>query len=339
MNLKQNIKVKFVSKKSQGAAELSNLKRFLPNNDPCLHNCEFLFSDEHDYDWLVVYDDFNYDIDCYCHKNNTLLITTEPSSIKVYESLYLKQFGHVLTGQENWAIKHSNKIYSQPALLWFYNDLMTYNEIEQSTPLSKEKLISTVCSSKKSHFTMHTKRYNFTKYMAQNLSELEWYGHGVKAIESNSEILDKFKYHITIENHQADHWWTEKIADAFLGCTLPFYFGPKNIFDYFPKYSLIPIDINDPKSSLKKITHAIETDQFEKRKEEILKARNLVLKKYNLFSTISKIIEERHHYTNRLDTPWEIHTRHNLRKIPHNRFSCIQDKVFGKLKSLIYSKL
>ena len=91
-----------------------------PGKIPVWGSCRFVFGNEQDYDWVVVYDDFNGEIRLNCQKNNTLLVTTEPSSIKTYESIYTRQFGHVLTGQEDWALKHHGKIYSQPALFWFY---------------------------------------------------------------------------------------------------------------------------------------------------------------------------------------------------------------------------
>ena len=77
-----------------------------PNNTAIWGECRFVFGNEQNYDWLVVYDDFKGKIKLNCPRNNTLLVTTEPSSVKTYESVYTRQFGHVLTGQENWALKH-----------------------------------------------------------------------------------------------------------------------------------------------------------------------------------------------------------------------------------------
>ena len=52
------------------------------------------------------------------------------------------------------------------------------------------------------------------------MPELNHFGKGFNQIKDKSEGLKFYKYHITIENHLANHWWTEKLSDAFLGCTL-----------------------------------------------------------------------------------------------------------------------
>ena len=94
------------------------------------NNCHFLFDpNERDYDWLVVYNDLPASQQerfserqevLACHPNNTLLVTREPASSKTYGRGFTAQFGHVLTSQEPWALPHPHRIYSQPALHWFY---------------------------------------------------------------------------------------------------------------------------------------------------------------------------------------------------------------------------
>ncbi len=82
--------------------------RQFPQQQPVWGNCEFVFDPEaNDYDWLIVYNDVPDDIieeRLACHKNHTLLVTTEPATIKSYGLSYPRQFGHVLTSQPEWAL-------------------------------------------------------------------------------------------------------------------------------------------------------------------------------------------------------------------------------------------
>ena len=120
------ITVKLIS----NAVRPSEWLRYFPKGEPVWENCRFTFDrDARDYDWLVVYDDIppSTGNDKYhafeqlnCPQTQTLLVTTEPSSIKSYGKAFTAQFGYVLTSQEPWALPHPNRIYTQPGLRWFY---------------------------------------------------------------------------------------------------------------------------------------------------------------------------------------------------------------------------
>ena len=328
------ILVKFITKNSKENKLEKHFLNLIPNENLGLCKCRFTFNNnEEHYDWLVVYDEFKGKTYVNCHKNNTILITTEPSSIKIYEREYLEQFKYVLTGQEDWALKHPGKIYSQPSLRWFYNPNLKFSEIYNLELPDKRKSLSTVCSSKQNNHTKHKARYKFIKSMQAAFPEMDWYGHGVNEIKNKAHALDVYKYHIVIENHNCLHWWTEKLADAYLGYTLPFYCGAPNLNEYFPKESFIKIDINNPREAIGIIEKAIESNQFEKRLPHIIEARKRVLEEYNLFISISNIINLKHYQSLKPSDPWIIESRHNIRNKLHNLLSCISQKIRGKLKN------
>ncbi len=268
---------------------------------PVWESCEFIL-DPHaeDYDWLVVYNDLPPDISemlLPCPQDNTILVTTEPSTIKAYGNAFSAQFGHVLTSQPAWALPHRNRIFSQPALQWFYGmgprRLVCYDELVANPPLEKTREIATVCSTKQQKHTLHHRRYHFTQKIKEKIPELDIFGHGVRPMDDKAEALDPYKYHIAIENYIGLHHWTEKLSDAFLGATLPFYCGCPNAAEYFPEESFIPIDIHDVDASTEIILKAIRDQEYEKRLPYILEARWRVLEDYNIFAVLSKIIEER----------------------------------------------
>ena len=296
MTDKKPIKVKFVGDERS--------PRQFPHGEKKWGNCVFTFDlEEKEYDWIVVYNDFrsadNKGMEkLSCPPQNSLLITSEPSNITCYDSNYTNQFGYILTSQEKWALDHPHRIFSQPALVWFYGlgyngKHLDYDHIKANVPLNKTKTIATVCSYRKQKHTLHNRRFKFTQELKKLLPELDIYGHGVQEINDKAQALDDYKYFISIENFRGEHHWTEKLPDPFLGAALQFYYGAPNADEYFPKESFIPIDIFDVQKSVKIIKDAIADNEYEKRLPFILKARELAMDKYNIFAVVSKIIEEK----------------------------------------------
>jgi hypothetical protein len=282
------------------------LSRQLPGNTPQWGNCRFTFDvDARDYDWLVVYHDLprehkSMSIEklC-CPREKTILITTEPSSITVYGSDYLRQYGLIITSQEPWAIKHPNVVFTQPSLIWFYGvpfeggKMITYDDLQNTLPPIKSKVIATVCSSRQGRLTGHYKRFHFTEKLKARIPGLDIFGHGVNPINDKAEALDPYQYHIAIENHVFPHHLTEKLPDAFLGYTLPFYHGCPNAADYFPPESFIAIDINNFERSVDIIQSTLANNEYRDRLPYIIAARKMVLEKYNLFARLDAEISSR----------------------------------------------
>ncbi len=276
--------------------------RHFPQGRPSWGRCAFEFAPAaRNYDWLVIYNDLPSFCDqeeiLACPSRNTLLVTTEPSTIKAYGNAYTSQFGHVLTSQAPWALPHPRRIYSQPALHWFYglgrSHALGYDELAARPPLDKSLDLATVCSTKRQRHTLHNRRYEFTQALKRRIPEMDIFGHGVRPMDDKAEALDSYRYHLAIENFIGEHHWTEKLADAFLGATLPFYAGCPNAADYFPPNSFIPIDIHDVEGAAEIIRRAMRDREYEKRLPHILEARRLVLEQYNIFAVLARIIEER----------------------------------------------
>lgn len=275
-------------------------------------NCEFIFDPaERHYDWFVAYEDLPRDAGetLACPPAHTLLITAEPSSIKAYGRVFLRQFAWVLTSQEPWALSHPGAIRQQPGLLAFY-------EGAAEPAVAQKSSFSTVCSNKQQRHTLHHLRYTFTQKLKAAMPELEVYGHGVRPMAKKNEALDPYKYHLAVENHLAPHHLTEKLSDAFLGLCLPFYFGAPNAADYYPAESFIPVDLRDFDGTLKIIREAIDNGEYEKRLPAIREARRLVLEKWGTFPQLARLIEERHGKPCHADG-WKTATvrdRHQVRK-------------------------
>jgi hypothetical protein len=289
-------RVKFV-----GNYKVRSWLRQFPGGDTVWGGCRFIFDlDAREYDWFVVYNDLPSALQkeqlC-CPKQQTILVTNEPSNIKCYGKGFTGQFGHVLTSQEPWALPHPGHIYSQSGLQWYYgigkHHELGYDAMSAHPPLDKTRGIATVCSQKQMGHTLHKRRFDFVDRLRKIIPELDVYGHGMRWIDDKAEALDSYRYHIAIENFAGKHHWTEKLADAYLGVTLPFYYGCTNLEEYFPAESFIRIDIDDVAGSSDIIRRAMAGGEFEKRLPFILEARRRVMEEYNLFALLARLIGER----------------------------------------------
>ena len=188
-------------------------------------------------------------------------------------------------------------------------------EILDQKEFPKTKMLSTICSAKQHTHTMHKKRYDLTRYLADRLPELDWFGHGIREIENKTVAMDDYKYHLCVENHLEPHHWTEKLSDAFVAMTLPFYAGDPLATECFPQESFIPIPLDNPQKALEIIRKAMEDGEYEKRLPAIREARRLVLEKYNMFAQTAAVIHN-HRETGTIRPGAMLKGRHVLRKNP-----------------------
>jgi len=323
------------------------LQRQLPDGIPEWGNCRFSFDpDDSHYDWLVVYDDLparngearkNRHEKLACPSSCTILTTSEPSSIKHFSNAYINQFGCVITSQEEWALPHPDRVFSQAGLHWFYGlgtrHITPFDDIVAHPPSDKRHDLSMVFSPKRMRHTLHHRRFDFMQNLMRLLPEMHVYGRGARPLDDKAEALDSYRYHVAIENYIGPHHWTEKLADAFLGLTLPFYAGCTNAADYFPPQSFIPIDMKDPAGAARIIRQAIMDNEYEKRLPAITEARRRVLFEHNFFALVSREVEKRHHLSvSKTSDRDVIYSRHALRKksLPHG----LQD-LYGKARARV----
>lgn len=323
------IRVKFLSKAQTPDRDYDRWLRRLPGGRNRWDQCEFIFEQDcRDYDWLVVYDDLPrhpgeskplWEEVLSCPRGQTMLLTTEPSAIKLYGYGFLRQFGWVLSSQEPDFIRHPGMIHRQAGLVWFYgntDERGTFDHLAATgDPPPKSANLSTVCSAKQMRHTLHANRVAFTHALKSAIPEMEIYGQGVREIPDKADALDPFRYHLAIENHVAPHHWTEKLTDPFLGWCLPIYHGCPNAADYFPEESFIPIDILDFDAAKERILKAIRDDEYSRRLPAIREARRLALYEYSTFPQIARLVTERHQPGSIASTPPEtIASRHLWRR-------------------------
>ena len=263
---------------------------FLGTPGERLDGCEFTTDAScRDYDWLVVFDEFDGVEELACPRERTILATWEPVSIKGYTSSYVRQFGHLLTNRPPDAERHPHTHLGRGYFYWFNG--RSYAACASTAIPEKTETISMVCSAKKMRHTRHLDRFNLASAIAREVAGLDWFGAGVKLVAPKYKALDPYRYHVTIENHIAPHHWTEKLADALLSECLPFYAGDPAIGEVLPPECLVPIPIDDSERAVAIIREAIAADEYSRRIGAVREAKRLLLEKYNFWSQVAALVK------------------------------------------------
>ena len=264
--------------------------RQTPGNSGKWKDLQFVGGDgDIDDDWLVVYDDPGILNQTWAPKERRIIFITEPPEVKDYYAHYLNQFGIAvspmrLKGFEGvWLQQHGS-------LLWFIGP--SYDELQAANYEDKSFDLSIVCSAARK-YEQHRRRFEFVTKLKEIFGDkLHWYGRGIQKVSSKAEAISPYRYSIALENNIVEHFWTEKLADVYLGSSFPFYAGGANLQRYFPEGAFEYIDLDNPRAAAAKIERAIETGLFEKRLPLIRAARQKILDDYNLCNEIWNVIQK-----------------------------------------------
>lgn len=274
------------------------LTRQTPGSSGHWGNCRFVVDQPLDKcDAWFVLEDLCSEEQTWCPQGNTLFVAFEHSEVRHYSARFLGQFQRVLTCNDK--IHHPGLIRSQLGFGWHVgvdrvSDRATvgFDELTQMKDISKSALLSTVCSDK-AMTRAHRQRLIFTETLKDHFgSNIAIFGRGLNEIADKWDAIHPYRYHIVIENGSYDDWWTEKLADAFLGFSFPFYWGCPNAESYFPKGSFTRIDIYKPAEAIQTIEMAISQDIDRVMSSQILEARARVLNHYNIFAVLSDVFEQ-----------------------------------------------
>lgn len=260
-----------------------NFIRQNPEGTTIYKNCEFYINkDVDECDFWFIYDGFPVKEEAVCPKENVILITGEPQSVKTYHQKFIDQYNYVFTCQEG--LKHPNKINKQ-LIPWYVEK--SYQELLEAKP-EKTKLLSVICSSK-AITEGHQRRLAFLEAVRQHFGDkVDIFGRGIRETPTKWDAIAPYKYHIVLENNIEKDYWTEKLADSYLAGAYPFYSGCPNIAEYFSQGSYTEIDINNFKQAIRLIEDAINNAIYENSQNELAEAKNLVLKQHNMFIILAE---------------------------------------------------
>jgi len=277
------------------------LIRQTPNSRGIWGDYKFIVNEDiEECDYWVVYEGLEKPESVICSKENTLLVTCEPNTVKTYATGFISQFSKIISSHTN--ISHLGLTLSQQSLMWMVGGKYKggtwggfskdYDELSQINNYNKEKLISVVLS-KKDQTIGHEKKNKFVRELKSYFGDkLDVFGVGINEIEDKWDAIGNYKYHIVLENSSINDYWTEKLADAYLGGAYPFYFGCPNLEKYFSNHAFTKLNVDNLQESIGIIENEVNNNTYENSIAEIQQARNLILNKYNLFPMLVDFIDK-----------------------------------------------
>ena len=220
----------------------------------------------------------------YLNSQFRVLLNCEPSTVSggvcpVKEIIKnSNKFDLILTSHQEVLDNCSNSILFPFGTSWVSDDFL-----KKETNFE----ISFLCGNKKfmeGHMLRHS-IFNNLKNI-KNLPVKSFYS----GLQTKDIVFDTSQFTIVTENSCIKNYFTEKIVDCFITKTIPIYWGCPNIGDFFDKRGIITF--NSENELFKKIS-LLTADIYQQKESIIEKNYNESLKYKNLFTRVSKEIQQR----------------------------------------------
>ena len=232
-----------------------------------------------------------------CARENTLFIAGEPLDKKRYPDGFYRQFGHVVDshGQSHHPGLHVDALglnwhvgLEYPAYRYRYG----YDYLAALSAPTKENRVSVVCSNA-NKTEGQRRRLELLEGLKQRLGDrIVHYGRGFEPIEDKMDAILPYRFHLVLENGIQPNYWTEKLADAYLGWAFPVYLGCPNINEYLPPESLVPIEGMDVDDIATLIELLLASPLDDSRVKAVAQAREQILNRYNPFAWAAHWVEQ-----------------------------------------------
>jgi hypothetical protein len=249
-----------------------------------------------EFDACVVFDGLLATTNISCPPDRSVFIIGEPPSIKHFHPGFLAQFHTIVTSYSD--TPHPRKLHRQQAYPWHFGVTRapggltaswSYDTLTAAPAAAKTKLLSVIVSDKTITAGHRHRRALVEQLRAAFGDSIDIFGRGVRDLPDKADGILPYRYHVAMENSEFADYWTEKLADSFLGRAHPFYWGCPNVEQYFPAESFTPINIYDPDAAIATIRQAIAEQRFEASATAVETARSLVLDTFNLFAVAAEL--------------------------------------------------
>lgn len=253
-----------------------------------------------DADALVVIDDLAANITTTVPRQRRILVVTEPPGMRAYPRKFLDQFGVVLSPY-TLETGPAKLVLTQTGLPWFLGvkfaasgpvATLSYEDLAALAPMPKEPRISVVCSTK-TNLAKHRLRLGFVEKLQASLGDrVSVFGRGFVPIDDKFDAIAPFAYHLVLENNDLGHFWTEKLADAYLGWSYPVFSGTPHAPADFPPGAMLPIDIARPDPAISAIAKLLGDHPYEGYIPVLREARQRLLTEHNMFAVLSRAVDQ-----------------------------------------------
>lgn len=287
--------------------------------------CDFIFNPNSpvEADYWIVYANGRSSDENHCAPENTLFVAAEPESKKVYPKKFYRQFHRIIDTHEK--SEHPRVTLHAPCLNWHVGlnpeprkFTLGYDQLAAmqcpSDPINK---VSVVCSN--ANFTDGQRaRLKFLSELKSELGDkIVHFGRGFEPIDDKLSAIYNYRFHLVLENCQLPHYWTEKLADAYVGWAYPLYVGSPNLNEYFPEHSFTQLSLDRPRDAAEKIKSMLEAPRTTEECDAIKAGRDLIMNEYNPWVAWAKWAEEYHVRTAK-PKKLRIHSHKAFRPFPRN---------------------
>lgn len=233
---------------------------------------------------------------------NTLFLAGEPPSKKVYPRRFYAQFHRLVCTKGEYP--HPRVTFDALGLNWHVGyDRATghytqgYDELsELSLPTDKQDRVSVICSNLTTTQGQRDRLALLASLKEALGDRLVHLGRGFEPIDDKLDGVLPYRYHLVLENSISDDYWTEKLADAYLGWAFPLYVGCTNLARFFPQEGFLPLAGLSAGTVVQRIEQQLAEGLNHKQLAGLSEARDAVLNQYNPFAWFA-------HWTERFYDP------------------------------------
>ena len=157
------------------------------------------------------------------------LLMSEPLIIhgKYYKNIWLlrHKFNYILCRYQQYATRYANVIQFAVVESWVDGSQLLWPPIKTHN--------CSLIASEKTHLVGHKLRHTVVDWVSTVQADVHVMGRGYQPFDLKQDGLLPYHYSVVIENVPEPDCFTEKLLDCMLCGTLPIYYGPKNIGNYF----------------------------------------------------------------------------------------------------------
>lgn len=269
-----------------------NLLRLTPGGTGEWEGCQFTVNppDGESSDFVVALGSVRPYVRLDCAPANTLLIVVEPPAKKIYPRRYYDQFHHLVDSHTFGG--HPRTEVNALGLPWHvglerhtrayrigYDELTVMPE-----PTQRENKIAVVCSNVSTTEGQRERLAFLAKLKDQLGDRIVHFGRGFQPIDDKLDAILPYRFQLVLENCRSPNYWTEKLADTYLGWALPLYVGCPNLNRFFPAESFVALDVTDADGAAKRMRQLLDSAEDPARLMSVRKARHAILNTYNPFA-------------------------------------------------------
>lgn len=248
--------------------------------------------------WLVCCDHGFADATTVIPRSRRILVISEPSPMNYLSPQFVSQFGILLSP---YMVRGFRGFWfqSHAGLAWHFGaelqggklrPTLAYQDLVDLPIPAKTNIVSAVVSNKVVH-EGHRRRLRFLELLQRRLgNRLVVFGRGIREVKDKAQAIMPYAYHLALENTVEPAYWSEKLADAYLGYALPIYAGCPDVDRWLPQDSLLPIDLRQPEQACEQILEAIDRGTYEARLPAVCKARRQILEQERIFDVVARAI-------------------------------------------------